>query len=111
MAPATAPPPHSNSEARQHAGRRLSRRAIVIIVVASTVAFAIVLVRSGVWPFSQAPVLQDLREASDSQLQVRSFHRTYFPFPGCVLEGVDFIYDTALSNPLIQHIKRTDLLT
>jgi len=46
-------------------------------------------------------VLQDLREASDSQLQVRSFHRTYFPFPGCVLEGVVFIHDPAMSTPLI----------
>ena len=41
------------------------------------------------WPFSQASVLQNLSEASDSTVTVQSFHATYFP-PGCVLEGIQF---------------------
>jgi hypothetical protein len=101
MSSATASPPHSNSEAHQHAGRRLSRKAILLIVTASVVVLAIVLATSGAWPYSQAPVLQDFQEASDSQLQVRAFHRTYFPFPGCVVEGLVFNHDPAVSTPLI----------
>jgi hypothetical protein len=34
-----------------------------------------------------------LQESSDSTVTVRSFHRTYFPSPGCVLEGVEFHHD------------------
>ena len=100
MSSVTAPPHSSNSEARL-AGRGFSRKTILIIVLAWAVLLAIGLVMSGLWPFSRGPVIQDFREASDSQLQIRSFHRTYFPFPGCVLEGVVFNHDPAASAPLI----------
>ena len=42
------------------------------------------------WPFSRAAVLKDLTEASLSRVSVASFHGTYFPRPGCVLERVTF---------------------
>ena len=35
-------------------------------------------------------MIQNLQEAADSQVKVRAFHRTYFPYPGCILEGVVF---------------------
>jgi AsmA-like C-terminal region len=101
MPSATATPPRSNSEARRHAGRRPSRKTILIIVLASAALLAIGLVFTGLWPFAPSPVLQDLREASDSQVQVRAFHRTYFPFPGCILEGVVFQHGPAEARPLI----------
>jgi len=101
MSSATAPPPRSIPEARDHAGRRFSRTTLLLIILASVVLLAIVLVTSGLWPFSQAPVLQNLRDASDSQLQVRAFHRTYFPFPGCVVEGLVFNHDPAEPTPLL----------
>jgi len=107
MSSATAPPPIGNSEAREHAKRRPSRTIILIFVPVSAVLVAIVLVTSGLWPFAQGPVLQDLREASDSQVQVRAFHRTYFPFPGCVIEGLVFNHDPAGSTPLITIAKLT----
>src|SRR5712671_3631132 len=100
MSSVTAPPHSSNSQARL-AGYGFSRKTIFIIVLASAVLLAIGLVMSGLWPFSQGPVIQDFREASDSQLQIRSFHRTYFPFPGCVLREVVFNHDPAASAPLI----------
>ena len=100
--PFAAPAPaSSNSEASPHAKRRLSRNTILIIILLTAALLVIVLVMSGLWPFSQAPVLQDLREASDSQVHVRAFHRTYFPFPGCVAEGLVFNHDPAESTPLI----------
>jgi AsmA-like C-terminal region len=54
-----------------------------------------------VWPFEQKPVLQNLREASDSAVRLRAFHRTYLPVPGCVIEGVEFYHGTKSSTPLI----------
>ncbi|MCU1303882.1 MAG: hypothetical protein JWQ87_4166 [Candidatus Sulfotelmatobacter sp.] len=100
MSSATATP-STNPQARQHTKRGLSRKTILIIVLIAVVVLVAVLVTSAIWPFSQAAVLQDLREASDSQVQVRAFHRTYFPFPGCVIEGLIFNHDSAASTPLI----------
>jgi hypothetical protein len=53
------------------------------------------------WPFQQKPVVQNLEEASNSKLRLRAFHRTYFPFPGCVLEGLQFDHGSNSSRPLI----------
>ncbi len=105
MSSATATP-STKPQARQYAKRGPSRRAILIILIA-VVVLVVVFVTSALWPFSQASVLQDLREASDSQVQVRAFHRTYFPFPGCVIEGLIFNHDPAVSAPLITIAKVT----
>lgn len=48
------------------------------------------LLASRVWPFSEQSILEDLAKASDSQVSARGFRRTYFPSPGCVLEGLTF---------------------
>jgi hypothetical protein len=53
------------------------------------------------WPFQKKPVVQNLEEASDSKLRLRAFHRTYFPFPGCVIEGLEFNHGSTTSKPLI----------
>jgi hypothetical protein len=45
--------------------------------------------------------VQNLEEASDSKLRLRAFHRTYFPFPGCVLEGLEFNHGSNTNKPLI----------
>ena len=52
------------------------------------------------WPFEQQPVIEDLQEASDSHVTVRAFRRVYFPYPGCVLDGVVFMHGT-LTHPII----------
>jgi len=49
-----------------------------------------ILLGSKFWPFSEKSVIEDLAEASDSTVTVRSYHPTYFPVPGCVLEGIEF---------------------
>jgi hypothetical protein len=43
-----------------------------------------------IWPFTEKAVVEDLAEASDSTVTIRASHRTYFPSPGCILEGVEF---------------------
>jgi hypothetical protein len=41
------------------------------------------------WPFTQQAVTAALRDRFARPVQIRSFHKTYFP-PGCVAEGVSF---------------------
>jgi hypothetical protein len=79
---------------------------VILIVVASAICVAAI-VGASLWPFSQARVRQNLREASDSEITVRSFRRTYFPYPGCVLEGVTFQHGSPQNKPLISAEKVT----
>ena len=59
------------------------------------------------WPFDQKSVTQELQEASDSQLQIRAFRSTYFPHPGCIIEGLVFVHDSNAARPLITVDKLT----
>ena len=61
----------------------------IIILAAMLVCLAIFLL-SRAWPFSEKAVMQDLAEASDSTVTMSGFRPKYFPFPGCVLEGLVF---------------------
>jgi AsmA-like protein len=70
-----------------------SRGKIVVIVISAAVlivACVAALFWNRFWPFTEKAVVEDLAEASDSTVTIRSSHRTYFPFPGCILEGVEF---------------------
>lgn len=71
------------------------RRRIVIAVSAAIVLCLVAVAGSRIWPFAEKSVLQNLQEASDSAVSIRGFHRTYFPFPGCVLDGVTFKHGPA----------------
>src|SRR6201993_4973854 len=62
---------------------------IVAIITAAIVCVAAVLCVK-YWPFSERAVQEDLAEASDSSVIFHGYHPTYFPTPGCVLEGVEF---------------------
>jgi hypothetical protein len=62
----------------------------IAIVVAVIVLCLAALLGSRYWPFAEKPILQDLAEASDSTVTTRSFHQTYFPFPGAVIDGLVF---------------------
>ena len=61
-----------------------------------TILFVLFLLGAGItfgdkfWPFSEKSVIEDLAEASDSTVTIHSYHPTYFPIPGCVLEGIEF---------------------
>ncbi len=70
-----------------------SRTETVILAVAATICLAAAVAGvfwNRIWPFTEKAVIEDLAEASDSEVTVRGFHPTYFPVPGCVLEGVEF---------------------
>ncbi|HEU4415241.1 MAG TPA: hypothetical protein VFT65_10705, partial [Candidatus Angelobacter sp.] len=42
------------------------------------------------WPFTREAMTKQLEHASSTKVEVRGFRSTYFPYPGCVLEGVTF---------------------
>jgi hypothetical protein len=71
------------------------------LAVAAALCVVVLLLWLELWPFQQKPVVQSLEEASDSKLSLRAFHRTYFPFPGCVLEGLQFNHGSNPGKPLI----------
>ncbi len=97
MAHATATRP-VQFEIRQNAPK--SRRRIALILVAAAVVLAAIAMALCQRPFTEAAVLQDLREVSGSQVEVGAFHRT-FPFPGCVLDGVIFRHGPSQAKHLI----------
>lgn len=67
---------------------RLLLTAIGVAAVVFVIVGAVLCARF--WPFSQKAVADDLAEAGDSTIAIRSYKPTYFPSPGCVLEGVEF---------------------
>ncbi|HEV2402305.1 MAG TPA: AsmA-like C-terminal region-containing protein [Candidatus Sulfotelmatobacter sp.] len=68
---------------------RLRTFLIILTIVAALVCTGSTLLIK-FWPFSEKAVIQDLAEASDSRVTALKYHSTYFPIPGCVLEGVQF---------------------
>lgn len=71
--------------ARSRVRRAILAGAVITVVLA--LAGAVISVMY--WPFSEKAVREDLAQASDSTVVIRSYHPTYFP-PGCTLEGVEF---------------------
>jgi hypothetical protein len=68
---------------------RSRRIAIAGICVAVAMAIWIsALVRY--FPYSHAHVVQSLQEDFPGRLQIARFHRTLFPHPGCIVEGLTF---------------------
>jgi hypothetical protein len=102
MALSTAPPPTGFKAEAEKDGAVLHSGKLILIAILVFAAFcAVVLIFSRHWPFAEAPVLRNLREASDSQVTARGFRETYFPSPGCVLEGVVFHHGPSEANALI----------
>jgi AsmA-like C-terminal region len=98
MAHATATRP-VRFETRQQNGPPRWRK-VALILAAVLVVLAAIAMALCQRPFTETAVLQDLREVSGSQVEVRAFHRT-FPFPGCVLDGVIFRHGPSQAKPLI----------
>jgi len=51
------------------------------------------------WPFREDAVIKELEDESFSKVSVGTFHRTYFPHPGCVLEQVVFRHSPKRETP------------
>jgi len=95
----SAVPPTDSGKTTPKSGPQFPRgktTAIVIAVTAVCLAVGIAaLLWSRMWPFTERAVLEDLAQASDSTVTARTSRRTYFPIPGCILEGVEFHHGPA----------------
>jgi hypothetical protein len=58
------------------------------------------------WPFRLDAVIKELAEESDSKVTARSFHATYFPHPGCILDQVIFQHNPLSGAPPLITIRR-----
>lgn len=82
---------HSEASIPRPPSPSLVRRLLIAAgMVAMVLAVIGIVLWSKFWPFSERSVIEDLAEASDSAVTIRSYHPTYFPVPGCVLEGIEF---------------------
>ena len=67
------------------------RKALLILALVAVAMLCVAAVLCWkYWPFSQKAVQEDLAEAADSSVTIRSYHPTYFLSPGCILEGIEF---------------------
>ncbi len=100
---ATQPKPQ---EQRQGTKARVSRKTKIAIGAGAILLSLGFLLWNTIGPFARGPIMQDLAEASDSSVTSRSFHRTYFPFPGCVVEGLTFRHGQAGRNRDMRALRR-----
>jgi hypothetical protein len=61
-----------------------------ILLAVSIFAVIFLAVMAVKWPFTREAMTKRLERASSAQVEMRGFHSTYFPFPGCVAEDVVF---------------------
>ncbi len=83
--------------------RKLAVSAVAALVIVFLAAFIFL---ASHWPFSRDVVVKDLEEESFSKVEVGSFHGTYFPRPGCVLEHVVFQHNPKAGTPPLLIIER-----
>jgi hypothetical protein len=79
--------------------------AMVAFLTAALLLGGVVFVASH-WPFSRKAVLKELEDASLSKVDVDTFHGTYFPRPGCVLEHVTFQHNPKPGAPPLITVER-----
>jgi hypothetical protein len=76
---------------RSSSSRSNSRRWIIVVLIVTGILFgAAGFYYMRVLSFSEKAVLRDLAEASGMKVTARSYHRTHFPAPGGVLDGIEF---------------------
>ncbi len=107
MFSATAAPALGSSAEHRRQRRRAAKLVFLLVILACAALGATMFGLSREWPFSEFQVLKNLREASDSQVQIHAFHQTYFPAPGCILEEVSFRHGSAETRPLITMVRLT----
>jgi hypothetical protein len=106
MFTSTATPSTKPNRGDYRRNARHGKVAIILMLAAGAICTAAFLgIR--LWPFKPTSVIQALQEASDSHVQIRAFHNTYFPYPGCTLDGVVFARGNNATKPLITIEKLT----
>ncbi len=98
---ASAAVPSSVQKVEKRRDPRPTRWRAILLALGVLIIGGLIFLNSRLWPFDQSSVLESLQEASDSQVRAQRFHRTYFPYPGCVLYGVTFVHAGDSARPLI----------
>src|SRR6476646_10203523 len=71
-------------------------RWILLAVSICAVIFLAIMVAK--WPFTREAMTKRRERASSAQVEMRGFHSTYFPFPGCIAEDVVFRQKTSAAG-------------
>ncbi len=61
------------------------------------------------WPFSSQKVMQAVQEDWPGKISVQHFDRTYFPHPGCILDGVTLTRGSDTTGPPLVVIRRVSI--
>src|SRR6476661_2232863 len=66
-----------------------------ILLAVSICAVVFLAIMAAKWPFTREAMTKRLERASSAQVEMRGFHSTYFPFPGCIADDVVFRQKTS----------------
>jgi len=83
------------SPEKTKATRAPAQRFRWILLAISICAVVFLAIMAAKWPFTREAMTKRLERASSAQVEMRGFHSTYFPFPGCVADDVVFRQKTA----------------
>src|SRR3984893_5068278 len=88
---------------------KATRRLILVVLAVLTALSIAGIILAFHWPFSQQNVLESVPQDWPGKIAVRSFQRTYFPHPGCVLEGVTLTRGAEASGAPLVYIQKVTL--
>ena len=77
--------------------------AVIAVLVGLAIAAVLVVLQ---WPFTREKVVKSLREQSGMAVQMANFRHVYFPHPGCVAEGVQFLRSESAGTPPLMTIDK-----
>src|SRR5215475_4715545 len=80
--------PDGNPAAAQSWHRRRPVRAAGIVLLVTAVSALVLLVHY--WPFTQASVASSIEDTFPGKISFQHFRGTWFPSPGCIVDGVVF---------------------
>ncbi|MFP5226416.1 MAG: AsmA-like C-terminal region-containing protein [Acidobacteriota bacterium] len=89
----------SQTRHRIHVGEAIGAAAIAVAMIAVHLMFFF-------WPFRYRQVHPLLEKVFESKVVVNYYHRTYFPHPGFVAEGVTFFRHGDTHIPPLAEVKR-----
>ena len=97
---ATFSPPVQPATAAQRKKHSWLLISAIVFIVAAMIGFYFI---SANWPYRYRKIRPLLEDDLASQVQVASYHRTYFPNPGFVATGLTLRRKTALNLPPLGH--------
>ncbi|MFN7996479.1 MAG: AsmA-like C-terminal region-containing protein [Bryobacteraceae bacterium] len=79
-------------------------RTAALILLALVIADAILLATH--WPFTRTAVIRSLERTSSAKVTIQRYRSIFFPFPGCIAEGVVVAHPGDRSGPPLITVSR-----